>query len=311
MRIFMTVGVALFGLALHATPAQADEPLFGYVVTTDVVPKGKVEAEQWVTFREGRSQGSYHLLQTRNELSYGLTNDLQISGYVNFARADVKGNAPDGSTSPPEIFADFQVDPAKRFKKSRFETVSAEAIWRIASPYTKPVGLAIYVEPSIGSRTFEFETRLIAQKNFIDDRLVFAANITYGIEVRRLPGEFGAVPGTPEAQKTTDHETDLNFGIAGSYRFAPRLSAGFELLNEREWAGFNAFRTSRATNVGYFLGPNFHFGGRHLFATTSLLFQLKRAEDHDNPPPGFIVNGFSNADDFEKIRLRIKIGYNF
>lgn len=29
-----------------ASPAKADEPLFGYVYTTDVLPKGKYEIEQ-------------------------------------------------------------------------------------------------------------------------------------------------------------------------------------------------------------------------------------------------------------------------
>ncbi len=293
-------------------PAHADEPLFGYVYTTDVLPKGKAEVEAWSTFREGRSQGRYHLWQGRAELSYGLTNNLQLSGYLNFAHANVSGNAPDGTTSPPEIFADYVVDPSRSYRKTRFETASAEAIWRISSPYTKAIGIALYLEPQIGPRTRELETRLIVQKNFIDDRLVFAGNLTYALEARHLPGEFGALPGTPEAEKIWDHETDVNIGIAGTYRFIPKVSAGFELLNEREWAGFNPFITNKATNVAYYLGPNIHYGGEHFFATATFLWQLKgRAEDHDNPPPGFIVNGLSNADDFEKTRLRLKVGYYF
>jgi hypothetical protein len=300
-----------FGTLIASTPAQADEPLFGYVYTTDIAPAGKTELEQWSTFREGRSQGSYHLWQGRTEITHGLTDNLQISGYINLAHANVNGNAPDGTTSPPEVFADYAVDPDRRFKKFRFESISGEAIWRISSPYTKPIGLALYLEPSIGPRTYELESRLIAQKNFIDDRLVFAANVTYAIELRHLPGEFGSLPGTPEAEQVWDHETDVNIGVAGSYRFMPKVAAGFELLNEREWAGLNAFKSSKSTNVAYYLGPNIHYGGQHIFVTASLLWQLKRAEDHDNPPPGFIVNGISNADDFEKVRLRIKVGYNF
>ena len=298
-------------IVLAASPAHADEPLFGYVYTTDVLPAGKTELEQWSTLREGRSQGRFHLWQGRTEVSHGVTNNLQLSGYLNLAYADVNQNAPDHTTSPPEVFADYSVDPDRPFKKFRFETVSAEAIWRISSPYTNPIGLALYVEPSIGPRTAELETRLIAQKNFKDDRFVVAANITYAIEARHLPGEFGAAPGSPEAARVWDHETDVNFSLGASYRFMPSISVGAELLNEREWAGFNAFKSSRATNVTYYAGPNIHYGGRHAFITLAYLFQLHRAEDHDNPPPGFIVNGLSNADDFEKSRLRLKIGYSF
>lgn len=49
--------------------------------TTDLLPKGRSEAEQGITLREGRSTGDFHLVQTRTELSHGLTNDLQLSGY--------------------------------------------------------------------------------------------------------------------------------------------------------------------------------------------------------------------------------------
>lgn len=301
---FLAISTAL------ATPAHADEPLFGYVYTTDILPKGKAEVEAWSTFREGRSQGRYHLWQGRAEVSYGATDNLQLSGYLNVAHANVHNNAPDGSTSPPEVFADFVVDPDRAYKKTRFETASAEAIWRISSPYTNGIGVALYLEPSIGPRTVEGESRLIVQKNFIDDRLVFAGNITYAIEARHLPGEFGALPGTPEAQKVWDHETDVNIGIAGTYRFMPNVSAGMELLNEREWAGFNAFKTSKATNVAYYTGPSIHYGGAHMFVTATWLFQIKgRAEDHAGE--GFIVNGISNADDFEKQRIRLKVGYYF
>lgn len=301
---------AVAALLTPFVPASADEPMFGYVYTTDILPKGKTELEAWSTFREGRSQGRYHLWQGRAEVSHGVTNNLQLSGYLNLARASVNHNAPDGTTAPPEVFADYLVDPDRPFRKTRFETASAEAIWRVSSPYTKGIGVAFYLEPSIGPRTRELESRLIMQKNFIDDRLVLAANLTYAIEARRLPGAFGATPGTPDASKVWDHETDVNLGLGATYRFMPKVSLGAELLNEREWAGFNAFRESKATNVAYYTGPSLHYGGAHMFATLSWLFQIKgRAEDHAGE--GFIVNGYSNADDFEKQRIRLKVGYYF
>lgn len=299
--------------ALGASAAQADEPLFGYVYTTDVLPKGKAEIEQWATLREGRSQGDFHVVQARTEVSYGLTDSLQASAYLNLSYADVFHNTPDHETAPPEIFADYSVDPDKRMNRGRFEGVSGELIWRLASPYTSPVGFAVYVEPTIGPRTRELENRIIVQKNFMDDRLVFAANMTVGYEWRKLQGDPTADPET-DYRDFNDHwdkETDVNFGLAGSYRFRPNWSAGFEMLNEREWGGLDPTRSYKRTNDAYYVGPNIHYGGQKFFATATFLAQLGLAKDFANPAPGFVVDGISNADDFEKFRLRVKVGAVF
>jgi hypothetical protein len=297
----LPAAICVAGLALTAVPAQADEPLFGFVNTTDLLPKGQKEVEQWVTLREGRSQGDFHLLQTRTEVSYGARDDLQISGYLNLAYADVFHNAPSGETAPPEVFADYAVDPSRRFSKLRFESVSAELIYRFASPYTAPVGAALYLEPSIGPRTRELEARLILQKNFMQDRLVFAANATLSYEWRKLHADPAAPPGSDEARDHWDKETDVNFGFAGSYRFAPSWSFGGEIENEHEWQGLNPFSGADRTNEAWYLGPTLHYGGRHFFATFTTLFQMPWAHDYANRgADSFVVNGISNADDFEK-----------
>ncbi len=294
-----------------ASAAWADEPLFGYVYTTDLLPKGQKEVEQWTTFREGRAEGDFSVYQGRTEVSYGLTDNLQVSGYLNYAHADVFANTPGGETAPPEIFADYDVDPARRFSRWRSEGVSVEAIYRFLSPYTSPIGAAVYLEPTIGPNTRELETRLILQKNFHDDRLVIAFNTTIAQELRRVPGDPAAPPGSGDDVRHWDQETDVNFGLGGSYRFRPNWYLGLEFLNEREWAGFNPFDGASRTNVAYYLGPNVHFGGRHVFATLTVLAQLPWARDDANPAPGFIVNGFTDADDFERARVRFKLGYVF
>jgi hypothetical protein len=292
--------------------AHADEPLFGFVYTTDTLPKGKKEVEQWVTVRQGRSQGDFRLLQTRTEFSYGASDSLQLSGYLNFAYADVYHNAPSGETSPPEVFADFAVDPNKRFRKLRFETASAEAIWRIASPYSGPVGVALYVEPSVGPRTRELENKLIVQKNFHDDRIVLAANATLSYEWRKLPGDPAATPGAADAVAHWDKETDVNFGVAGSYRFTSNWSLGAELQNEHEWAGLDPFDGSKRINQAWYTGPSLHYGGRHFFATLTALAQLPWAHDYEHEgADSFVVDGITNADDFENVRVRLKLGYYF
>ena len=295
-----------------AGPARADEPLFGYIYATDLLPKGQMEAEQWATLREGRSQGEFHALQTRSELSYGVEDDFQLSGYLNFAWADVSHNTPSGDTSPPEIFADYHADPTSRFEKGRFESVSIEALYRFLSPYTDGIGMALYVEPSIGPRTIELENRLIFQKNFFDDRLVLAANITVGYEWRYLHGDPEADPLEADFHDHWDKETDVNFGLAASYRIVSNWALGLELQNEREWGGLDPFRPSQRTNVAWYLGPTVHYGGESFFFTLTTLAQLPMAHDFANSgADNFVVDGITNADDFENLRVRLKVGFYF
>jgi hypothetical protein len=305
--------VALAATSFLSGTARADEPLFGYIYTTDLLPKGQMEAEQWATLREGRSEGEFHVLQTRSELSYGVDDNFQVSGYLNFAWAQVAHNTPGGDTSPPEIFADYHADANSSFEKGRFESVSVEALYRFMSPYTDAFGAALYVEPSIGPRTYELENRLIVQKNFLDDRLVLAANITVGFEWRYLHGDPAEDPATEEFHDHWDKETDVNFGLAASYRVVSNWAIGLELQNEREWAGIDPFRPSQRTNVAWYMGPTVHYGGESFFMTLTTLVQLPMAHDFANNsgPDNFVVGGITNADDFENLRVRLKAGFYF
>jgi hypothetical protein len=312
MQLAVAAGLVLIANCAGVSPAAADEPLFGFIYTTDLLPKGQLEAEQWATLREGRSQGTFHVLQTRTELSYGLTDAFQLSGYLNFAYADVNRNTPSGDTAPPEIFADYHADPNAPFRKGRFESASVEGIYRFLSPYTDPIGAAIYFEPSVGPRTYELETRLIVQKNFLDDRLVLAANATIGQEIRRLHGDPDADPTTNDFHDHWDQETDVNFGLAASYRVVSNWALGVELQNEHEWAGLNPFNFSKRTNEALYLGPTIHYGGEKFFLTLTALWQLPVAQDFANKgADSFVVHGITNADDFEDLRIRLKVGFYF
>lgn len=304
--------LAAAALAIPAA-AHADEPLFGFVYTTDLLPKGRSEAEQWITLREGRANGDFHLVQTRTELSHGVANNLQLSAYLDLAYAKVKHNGTDGSTIPPEIFADYEADPDKRFTKTRLQDVSVEAIYRFSSPYKSPIGAALYFEPSLGRRTRELETKLILQSNFIDDRLVFAFNATLAYEWRKLHADPEAELGSIEAREHWDKETDVNFGLAGSYRFAPNWSAGAEVQNEREWAGLNPFNAGKRINQAWYVGPTIHYGGQKFFATFTTLFQLPLGHDYAEKDNALdvVIHGLNNADDFESNRFRLKLGYFF
>jgi len=311
---FLRSGVWAAALAavLGVTGAHADEPLFGYIYTTDLLPKDQREVTQWLTWRAKKQTGVFDVVEMRTEFEYGVSDDFQLAAYFNYEWAEAfHNNVIDGTTLPPESLAQLSVGPDDHLKTTEFTGFALEGVWRILSPYTDPVGLAILIEPTVGPSLRELESRLILQKNFLDDRLVFAFNATLAQEMRSLPGDASEPAGSPESVTHWDKETDANFGLAVSYRFVANWSAALELQHEREWAGFNPFDGKQATNAAFYLGPTLHFAGEHFFATLSVLDQLPWASDFTGPKPNFVVNGRIYADDFERFRVRFKTGWYF
>jgi hypothetical protein len=297
-------------MAFMAVSARSEESQFAYVYTTDLLPKGAMELEQTLTWRHQKSQGEFDDWQGTTAFEYGVTDYFQMALYGNYDKASAYHNDVDGKTVAPERFADLQVDPDERLDALKWVGVSLEGILRLLSPYTDPFGLAVYLEPTWGQGLFELESKLIAQKNFLEDRLILAFNVTMEQELRLEPGDPTADPSSEEAAEHWDHGTDLNFGYAISYRFISNWSLGLELENEREFSSFTLSNEYRSNNATYF-GPNIHYGGDHLYVTVAFLEQLPWGDDFSNPPPGYIVDGRNYADDFERYRMRIKAGYSF
>jgi hypothetical protein len=307
--VLAAVALAATGLSMPLS-AFADEPLFGYVYTTDLLPQGKFELAQWATWRTGHSLGQFDVLEGRTEFEYGATDRLQLSAYLNYewARA-AHDNVIDGTTLAPGTLANLDVGPAERLNTTRFTGVSVEGIYRIWSPFTDPVGIAIYARPTLGAGLREIESRLIVQKNFLDDRMVLAFNLTATGDWRDVPR-----PGADDSQslaRTWAKSSAINLGLAGSYRFASGWSAGLELENERGFQGSVPFGASSRTDVGYYLGPSLHYANQHLFVTATYLEQLPLASDYAHTSPDFVVDGRTYAANFERRRVRLKFGWYF
>lgn len=285
----------LAALAALTAPAvvRADESLFGYVYSADTLPKGKWEYEQWNTIRSGKAAGSYTAFDLRNEIEYGVTDRFTTALYLNSGYNHIH-NVPDE-------------DPTENYpEQNSFDVrgVSLEMKYRILSPYKDPIGLTVYLEPEmsvIDKVSGEYETeraiegKLILQKNFLEDRLVWASNFTAEPEWTIEEGERGK-----------ELAFEMTTGL--SYRFASNWAAGLEYRNHREFPNFG-----KQEHQASFLGPNVHYGTKDWWATFTVLPQIS-----GRPTGlGFDTNGNEVRDgsrhlgEHEKIEIRLKFGVNF
>ena len=122
------VGLASLTIATLCSDARAEEAAFTFTYTTDLLPKGAKEIEQWETWRMTKFAGTYDELQNRTEFEYGLADNLQVSFYVNYDWTHAFHNGPFGQTVPPEQFAQYSPGPDDHFSKFAFESFSAEAV---------------------------------------------------------------------------------------------------------------------------------------------------------------------------------------
>ena len=114
--------------------ARADERLFTYVQEAEVLPKGGLEFEQWLTHRRGKANGVFAAWDFREELEYGLTDRLTVAGYLNF-----KSTHSEGVTDSKGV-------PQTDESGIEFEGVSTELKYQLLNPNTKPIGLLLYGE---------------------------------------------------------------------------------------------------------------------------------------------------------------------
>lgn len=288
MKRVMVLGVCLAGLV--GTPAWADEQYFGYTYSAEVLPKGKTEAELWATDRRGKSGGQFDAQDYRIELEHGVTDRLSVAGYTNLASNHIRGLGPD--------FEDTDRDLALR-------GVSAEFKYNVLSPYKDGIGLTLYAEPAWSrihgggkkGTELELEFKTILQKNFLDDRLIWAANLTFEPEWEK---EKEADPVTGNIEGEWEKELKLEVSTGLTYRVAPGWYAGVE----GRYASVYPDWTNGLHRETYavFAGPAIHYGGKKWWATLTYLPQL-----FGKPSP----DGSRALDEFEKRELRLKLGYNF
>lgn len=261
--------------------AHADEHLWGETRSAETLPQGKFDLYQFVTLRTGKDVGTYRGWDFDTELEYGVTDQLQIgvAAIQHFFHIRNNSELPD-------------------MDRYRFGGVEASAKYRILSPFKDPIGLAIRGEFSyLGHDDVagfeEQETmgglEVIAQKNFLDDTLILAANAGMQFAWGKKPAE------------QYDYESAITGALGVSYRFAPGWFIGLEGRVRSEFPESD-FHHNEHTVV--FAGPALHYGAERWWTTLSWGYQVW----------GIGVDEPRNQKTFaEEARneFKFKVGFNF
>lgn len=297
----LAAALILMAVVTSAFPPStfAGESPFGWIYTADTHPKGKKEFEQWIETQRDQSQGDYTNVRLRHEIEYGVSDNYQIAFYVNERYVNAYRNGIDGTTGGPDVDPPSDFDPMSRYKKFRFESaesVSMENLYRVSNPYIDPIGLALYLEPSIGPRGWEIESKFILQKNFLDDRLIWALNVNNEVEKEKSA--------TGEIERAT--VLDLLTGL--SYRFRNNWSAGAEARNHREFTGYGF---GQPDHSAWFFGPNVHYGTKAWWVTAAWRQQLKVASGFTEEQRAVIYNGRIYGEEHARNELMVRVGVPF
>src|SRR5436189_1833030 len=81
--------------------ACAGESIFAYTYTTDIQPKGRWEYEHQSTARFQKEHGDYTVLDSREEIEYGIADNFQIALYLNHHYAYANNDVPVEDPSNP------------------------------------------------------------------------------------------------------------------------------------------------------------------------------------------------------------------
>jgi uncharacterized protein YndB with AHSA1/START domain len=255
-----------------ALTAQADERYFTYVYESDVLPQGKWEFEQWLTYRKGfpgcDRDYNRHIWDFREEIEYGLTERLTTALYLNFRSTQNVARNPSVQDS-----SDFD-----------FKGISAEFKYQLLNPHKQPVGLALYFEPTYNGNEQELEYKVLISKN-LGDKWVLAANAVYEQEWEREGG-------------STEEEAVIEFTTGVAYRLTPKWSVGLE---GRYHSVYEGIGLDEHLGTGWFLGPNVHYGTSKWWATLTVLPQIT-----GSPREGGI-----NRTEHQTFETRLIFGLNF
>jgi hypothetical protein len=269
-------GIALLSflqVPLQFQELRADERRFTYVYEPELLPKGGVEFEQWLTLRTQREkgadvrQGNYNLWEIREELEYGVTDNYSVSLYLNTSSESFR----DHSQSPPVDRSDF-----------RFDGVSIENRYMVLNPVEHAIGLTLYLEPRFAGDAAEIEEKIIVGQRYGDWK--WAANLSHATE-------------WSDNLHTTEGELEASIGLARD--LGKHWSLGLEIRDHNELPDYRLWE-----NTALFAGPVLTYRQEKWWAALTVLPQIFGANFNGDP------DGHSNLEleGHERVNIRLMIG---
>lgn len=230
-----TLAYFILGLtAVAPISTEAGARRFTYIYEATTGRAGTFDVENYFTFASHTPDDhGFREASFRHELEFGLTDKLQASIYV----------------------ADWQY---QRGEGASYTGSAVELIYNLTNPVTDPVGLALYQEYKFGRRLFEWESKVIAQKNF--GPLVVAYNLT--------------LEAAWEDEGLREHSGELQQALGVSYEVNPHLAVGVEAIHEIIFPDWE-----RAHRGVFFAGPNVSVRAGQVWATVTALAQVTNAGD--------------------------------
>jgi hypothetical protein len=267
----------LAAAALTVLPrlAHADDQPFVTIYTTDLEAQHAKEIEQNIVWRTGHANEAFNEILSRTELEYGVTDYFQSSIYLNYDWAQTHPHSPPSPVETQTVLS-----------------TSGEFILRLLNPYFDPVGLALYVEPTYGAKERELETKLLLQKNFLNDTLRTALNLNF--EDRWEKNAIGHF----------DKASALEVDLGASYNITPDLSLGLEFDNEHAFAGEILGGNASEEADSFYLGPTIQFIALPWAVNFAVQHQLPIATNPTGAA-GAVVNGFTAGDEHFRAFLRL------
>ncbi len=270
-KTWMTV---LIALALSQGVALATQRLFTYTYEPEVLPKGALEFEQWVTWRGGRSadtgQQDYSRWQFREEFEYGVTDNYTASFYLNTRHQSFTDPAAGTSTS-----------------EFKFDGISLENRYMVLNPAEHPIGLTLYLEPTYSGEEFELEQKIIIGQRH--GKWKWALNLSHATEwdLRKYEKEG---------------EFEVAFGI--TRKLGKHWHLGVELRNHNELPEYKKWE-----NTAFYLGPVVSYERGDWWATMSVMPQVWGKNTAGGPDP----DGYRGLEleGHERINVRLIVGFGF
>lgn len=235
IRLRLLIVVLLFtGCYALVGSARAGARRFTYVYEATTAAPGSLESENWITWGTSpREERRFNGVDFRHELEFGVTEHFQIGIYL----ADWA----------------YREDPAENEHGFEYESSAVELIYNLSNPTTDLLGVALYQEYRGGPEEFEWESKVILQKNL--GRFVIGYNATLeaawdGEDLDEKTGEFSETLGV-------------------SYEITPSWLIGAELLHEIDIPDW-----SEAEDSVVYGGPNVSYRRGNWWATVTPLVQL-------------------------------------